>query len=359
MITSNEIQYKNFLSKWNKNRIKNLDLIGYTNLENDSFIYDIEYEMKNLGSIRGGSAFKFGIFHRDKLEKKENDNKYKYTETYAWYRKYGETPEEAFFNIKSNILRVIEYAENNNLEAIEQVDLGEAYKWKIAFHYQNLSNLSVVPIFSNEALKRYLIKKGFDVTGMKMCDLQTKIKKVYDLSNFENLIECSSNIWNEYINFNIINANNEVKKTTWACNKKRNATCELKFIDYKIQEHYIRRYNRHNILEKAFKNYLENIKASNIIQDEDYIDFQFELNNQKFVCELKPSENQKEITWAIRDAVGQILGYSYDKELTKRIIIFQGKPKEKNKAFLDYLEKEHQIYYLYEGNKGNFYGNAL
>ena len=195
---------------------------------------------------------------------------------------------------------------------------------------------------------------------MKMSDLQIEIKKICDISSFEKLIKCSSEIWKEYTNFNISTEISEINNTSWSETKKRNATCELEFIDYKIQEHFIKRHNRHNLLEKSFKTYLEGIKALNIIQDDDdFIDFQFKFNNQKFVCELKPSENQNEIKYAIRDAVGQILQYSYERKSTKRIIVFQAKPDNKNKSFLDYLEKEHKIYYLYEEKKGKFFGNAL
>ena len=49
-----------------------MTLEEYTNLDkDDAFIYWIESRLDKLGSIWGGSAFKFGIYCRDKTDAKE------------------------------------------------------------------------------------------------------------------------------------------------------------------------------------------------------------------------------------------------------------------------------------------------
>ena len=82
------------------------------------------------------------------------------------------------------------------------------------------------------------------------------------------------------------------------------------------------------------------------MQDENYIDFQFEYENKKHICELKPSNNQKEISYAIQSATGQILRYAYNKPFDFKVIVFQNEPKDENLVFLEYLKDKHDIYYL-------------
>jgi hypothetical protein len=43
---------------------------------------------------------------------------------------------------------------------VEDIDLPPLYKWKIAFHYQNLKDVSIVPIFTKEALIEFLTISG-------------------------------------------------------------------------------------------------------------------------------------------------------------------------------------------------------
>ena len=55
--------YNEFQSKFPLEKLKNLKLEEYTNLNReDSFCYWLETKTESLGSIWGGSAYKFGIF---------------------------------------------------------------------------------------------------------------------------------------------------------------------------------------------------------------------------------------------------------------------------------------------------------
>ncbi|EAL2196143.1 endonuclease, partial [Campylobacter lari] len=71
-----------------------------------------------------------------------------YNDNYAWLSKYGNNQDEAFNKIKQTIIDIIQASKNNNLETIENIDFGDATKWKIAFHYQNVENIKIVNIFS-------------------------------------------------------------------------------------------------------------------------------------------------------------------------------------------------------------------
>lgn len=142
-----------FLKAWPSSRVKSMTLTEYTNLnKDDSFCYWIESKTQNLGSIWGGSSYKFGIY-------KKNANKvdprpgYKTDGEYAWVAKYGANKKEAFENVKKEIIKIVNAAESDELEVVNHVNLGEAYKWKIAALYHK----EIPLIYKPDALV-YLVK---------------------------------------------------------------------------------------------------------------------------------------------------------------------------------------------------------
>ena len=74
-----------FLAAWPSERVRQMTLEEYTNPgRDDAFIYWIESRLGELGSIWGGSAFKFGIYRRDKTATKEAADGRVWGEKYAW-----------------------------------------------------------------------------------------------------------------------------------------------------------------------------------------------------------------------------------------------------------------------------------
>jgi hypothetical protein len=154
-ISMNEKLHKlkqEFLDYWPLEKLQNMTLEEYTdtNREN-SFCYWLEHVTRDLGSIVGGSSYKFGIYKRNSQgEVKEESNRATDGE-YAWFKKYGEdSKEQAFETVKSLIVKIAEAAQNNNLDAIDPIDLGNAYKWKIAFLY---GDYNCVNMFKLDALR--------------------------------------------------------------------------------------------------------------------------------------------------------------------------------------------------------------
>lgn len=157
-----------FLKEWPLNRIQNMVLEEYTNLEKTSFCYWLEAKTTDLGSIWGGSAYKFGIYERRDLatpitvDSRLTDGKY------AWFQKYGPTKETAFETVKEIIISIATNAQNNTLENIDTIDLGDAYKWKIAFLY---GDFNVVNIFKNESLVEVAQSLGYNGISKNYSDL--------------------------------------------------------------------------------------------------------------------------------------------------------------------------------------------
>ncbi len=159
-IIKRENLWTEFLQRWPLDSLHNMILEQYSQAgDTDCFVYWLEAKTEELGSIWGGSAFKFGIYSRKNKDKKPPTKGLSYGENYAWYTKYGVSEEEAFSNIKEIIIRIAKAARQGQLEIIDSADLGSAVKWKIAFLYQNRDVPTVLPIYKNEWLQIALNSK--------------------------------------------------------------------------------------------------------------------------------------------------------------------------------------------------------
>ncbi len=352
--------YEQFRQYWTLERMQNLTLNEYTNSNDDSFIYDVEFGTKELGSIKGRNAFIFGIYKRQDLAKQGTSKQYIYGKEYAWLNKFGTCEEEAFENVKKAVIDVIINAQNGNYQAIDDNPLDSMYKWKIAYLYQNKDDLSITPVFTRAALELYAKKVGEYEENMTMSELYHIIKNNEKHKDLGELIRTAEIIWNEHITFNVKVEKEIIKNDRRLSeNKRKNATSSIDLIEYEMKA-YVQRRNLHNRLEKSFNKYLEKVvNAQNIVQDDNYIDFQFELKGKRYICELKPSEDQREISYAIQSAIGQVLRYSYNRNYDVKVIVFQKEPDEENLRFLEYLKHSHNIYYLYEVKDTLFKGNCL
>ena len=184
-----------FLKEWPIEKLKNITLEQYTNLDRDTaFIYWLEKKTENSGSIWGGSAYKFGIYRRANLSTKIDDSKYYSDGKYAWYRHLGETREDVWKKVKENILAIANLSVKFDFESIDEIEMGAGVKWKIAFHY-NPEN--IVPIFKAEWLVNAAQSLGLeDASKMKVSDLHKFLisKKPIDITT----LEYASRLWSKY-----------------------------------------------------------------------------------------------------------------------------------------------------------------
>lgn len=183
-----------FLQEWPLERLRRMTLQEYTTAgQSRTFTAWIENRLDKLGSIWGGSAFKFGIYSRKDKTPKPGTASDSYTRDYAWYTKYGSTPEAAFAQVKSLVVRVAEAAAQGNYSAIDAVDLGEAYKWKIAFHYQDRENPGVIAVFKPKRLQAWL--KG------RVGSIPQRTSELYrlilSLRGDRDLIALSADVWEQ------------------------------------------------------------------------------------------------------------------------------------------------------------------
>lgn len=204
----NEEQKKNIENKflefqriWTLEKVESMTLEEYTSIKKDNqdrndFTFWIENILDDIGSIWGGSSFKFGIYKRNSNDDKENLKGKIYNDNYAWLSKYGNNQDEAFDKIKQTIIDIIQASKNNDLETIENIDFGDAIKWKIAFHYQDVNNIKIVNIFSKNVLG--LISLNEFKEKLKIYQIHKKLLENKNLSLIKMVENLSIPLWFQY-----------------------------------------------------------------------------------------------------------------------------------------------------------------
>lgn len=178
--------YQKFQSEFPLDKLDSLPLERYTNLNRtDSFCYWLESETYKLGSIWGGSSYKFGIYRYQKTPQSE-DSRIKFDDAYAWYSKYNaDTREKAYAVVRDVIVKIANAAQSGDYGLIDGIsELGNSYKWKIAFLY---SDEKLLPIYKKKFLRTIANKMGGNFNrSAKTSDMQYFLiskqgdKNIYD-----------------------------------------------------------------------------------------------------------------------------------------------------------------------------------
>lgn len=112
--------YEDFQKAYPLEKLQEMTLEQYTDLKrNNAFSYWVESKTKNLGSIKGGNSYKFGIYEYLNTPP-SNNGMYLHDDKYTWYSNLGTDREEAFNKIKSRIIKVANAARQGDLKTIEE-----------------------------------------------------------------------------------------------------------------------------------------------------------------------------------------------------------------------------------------------
>lgn len=180
--------YNEFLKTFPLENLNNLPIEQYTNLDNTSFCYWLERKTVRLGSAKGGSSFKFGIYE---YQNQPTSKFMVFDDRYAWYKKYAaETSEKAYEIVREEIVRIANFAREGKFEEIDDLTvLGDVCKWKIAFLY---SNETLVPIYQHKMLSQAAVALGMEPhPQVKISELQ---KFIMDKKGDKDLFEYSDEL---------------------------------------------------------------------------------------------------------------------------------------------------------------------
>ncbi|MEC8067150.1 MAG: HNH endonuclease [Pseudomonadota bacterium] len=198
--------FKDFQLKWNREVIERMTIEQYTSLvedgSNDHFTRQLEHNLDVWGTIWGGSSYKFGIYKCKEKPKRINQNNYFYDGEYAWNIKNDKNGsindrDSAFEQVKSNLLKIYDSAKVKDLPSIESINMGDAFKWKLAFHFQGLDQIAIIPVYKKDILKVYLKSRDIKLNGKftyakaykALCD-KYNINNLEDAKRLEREIYC-------------------------------------------------------------------------------------------------------------------------------------------------------------------------
>lgn len=193
--TEDEELYNEFHKRFPLEKMKTISLEEYTNLEKNSFCYWVENKLNNWGNIHGATSYKFGIYRWNK-EPEKNKTGILADDKYAWQDRFGKSPEEAFENVRNKIVKIIEASKNQDYKTIDDIDISEMFKWKIAFLY---SEKKLINWFSRASLfcfAKYLGKEFDENTPTSY--LQSFLMKKKGDKSLEVFSEELLPIWKKY-----------------------------------------------------------------------------------------------------------------------------------------------------------------
>lgn len=198
--------HKQFLQQFPIERLGDMTLEEYTNLNReDSFCYWLEVKTQELGSIWGGSSYKFGIYRYEK--RPDNPSVIVSDEEYAWYKKYAALDRaEAFKVVLKTIVDIAESASKGNFEAIEEDDtFGTVIKWKIAFLY---ANETLLPFYKRDMLENLASEFGYSNPSKA---------KIYELQRFLMTQKGNKDLYDFCDELVDVMEKEQIKKRIWLC----------------------------------------------------------------------------------------------------------------------------------------------
>lgn len=184
-----------FLELWPVEKVRVMTLEQYHTLNDPiCFVRCLESMTEMLGSIWGGSAFKFGIYQRDNTDRiGPNKSGHIYGEAYGWRTRLGQTPEQAFAAVKKNILSIIDAVRRRDLDAVSCEALWPMVAWKIAFLYQDRDDPQILSVYKRMKLIAAL---GGGVSELSTAELY---RRLMARRNGKNLHAYSEEIWKSKI----------------------------------------------------------------------------------------------------------------------------------------------------------------
>jgi hypothetical protein len=293
-----------FLDRWTIDNVSNLTLQEYVGLGNrDTFCQWVETKTRLLGSIKGLTSIKFGIYERKDPAKKPKN--YKNDDEFSWLQGYGDDRKSAFENTKRDIIKIIKLSEVGKFEQIDNILLPDLFKWKVAFLY---SNERLIPIY-----KRVVLFKIANHFGLKT-DRNTKISEIQNAMmlnkpTYLNVYEFMRQLYNQ---FGENNDKREIVVTTIIKRKRRTIRRATSVRNTNTQIRTVTRSyvaeQKHNKIQEALETLLiKQYGKENVILEENFVDIKLIQPDYISFYEVKSSSYASE---CIKEALGQILLYS-------------------------------------------------
>ncbi len=141
-----------FVNDYSINKLLNLPLEEYVvGFGERTFSYRLEEELEGLGNMHGQTSEKFGLWYGTRGNDQEDK--------YRWAPKFGETKEEAYRNVITEIVDLIDAGSRYDIKKIRECRLHVFLSGKVLATYFPEKYL---PIFANPHLEHFLNKIGIN-----------------------------------------------------------------------------------------------------------------------------------------------------------------------------------------------------
>jgi len=344
-MTTNELKelLDSFLNRWDLETVKNMILEEYVSVGNkDTFCQWVETKTRMLGSIKGMTSIKFGIYERKDPNKRPkiyvNDNRY------SWLRAYGKDRNEAFKKIKCDILKIIQHSEKGNFDELDEVQLHSPFKWKVAFLY---SNERLIPIYKRDVLFKIANHFGLQT------DRKTKISEIQEImiANKPAHLNVYQYMHDLFDRFGREEDKEEVSgktSTTRGRRKRRGTTKRNTEAQVRtVTRSYIAEQKHNKIQEKLQERLISEYGKQNVILEENYVDVKVIQPNYLGFYEVKSASYASE---CIKEALGQVLLYIHndnDERRKKIYVVGQYSANEQDKLYIDFVKSQLNIEFDY------------
>ena len=345
-MTINELKelLDEFLERWTIDNVQKMTLHEYVGLGNkDTFCQWVETKTRMLGSIKGMTSIKFGIYERkDPLKKPKNYNN---DDRYSWLQGYGNNRKSAFQNIKRDIIKIIHISEVGKFGQIDEIQLPDLFKWKVAFLY---SNERLIPIYKREVLFKIASHFGLATNRhTKISEIQNvmMLNKPASIHVYEYMRQLYDQFGNKEDKKEIVGTpkSKGYRSFTRRAASGRNTKTQKRtgtrsYIATQI----------HNKIQNALEaKLIKKYGKENVILEENYVDIKLIQPDHVSFYEVKSSSYASE---CIKEALGQILLYSLndrDQRPKKHIVVGQYPATDNDKKFISFLKNNIKLEFEY------------
>ena len=156
-------------------------VIGWGKTDKPNFSYDLEWTLSGLGSFRGGSSMKFGVWYSSKEK------------AYSHAKRYS-SPEVAFEQVRANILSLLTAGENKDIQEIIKNQLSLTFKGKILSTYYPDKYIN---IFTDEHLDHFLDSFNVDGEGKSVEEKRMLLAQVR--ADYEEMKDWSLQVFSKFL----------------------------------------------------------------------------------------------------------------------------------------------------------------
>lgn len=293
-----------FLTRWPIEKLHKMTLREYNHTgDKDTFCQDLETKTRMLGSNKGGSSTKFGIYRQLNMASRPRGTVS--NQAYTWERRFNsENLDEnlAFHRVIAEIQQIANFAMAGDFESIEALNINPLFRWKVAFMY---SQNRLIPIFATTKLRILVNLQGMDANRHTSYYAMQKYlieRKPFDMTPVEYMRKLFGLIR--------IGSKEENKESPLKGNRRRRRIGQKQGGEQQRKGHlgYTANLFHDDIQQALYKQLCSEYGGDCVSMEEDWVDICVKLSEKIILYEVKSDRYASD---CMLKGIGQALGYAY------------------------------------------------